>query len=42
MLKILQQDISLRHDVLYFISLYDGLLLQDLDGVVLASGLVFA
>lgn len=40
MLEILQEDISLRHDVLHLISLHDGLLLQHLDGIVLPGRLV--
>ena len=42
MSEVLQQDVPLCHNVFHLISLDDGLLLQYLDGIVLARCLVFA
>ena len=42
MFKVLQQNVSLRHNVFHLVPLHYRLLLQYLDGVVFASGLVFA
>ena len=42
MLDVLQQNITFSHDVLDLISLDNGLLLQDLDGIALPCLLVLA
>ena len=42
MTHVVQENVSLRHDMLDFVSFDDGFLLQDLDGITLLCGLLFA